>query len=389
MQAAQFESIALVGDSEIHGSCDERFASVKEAFVANLNTGKDIGASVALFIDGAPVVDLWGGYFDGTYTRPWERDTIVQTFSTTKTMTALCALLLADRGEIDLHAPVAKYWPEFAAEGKSAIEVRHVLGHTSGVPGWTEPVSVNDLYDTMRSTEMLGRQAPWWTPGTAAGYHCYSIGHLIGEIVRRVTGKTLGQFFAEEIAEPLGADFHIGTGPEHDRRVSLLIPGSKDEPKGDRLVERVLLNPHVTPKTTWTLPWRRAEIGGANGHGNARAIAAAQSVLANGGAFGKTLMSDKGREKVLELQFEGRDLVMGVPIAWGMGYALRSPLGGLDFAPRVAYWGGNGGSMAFVDLDAHMSFGYAQNRWIRGPYELDRCRVLLTAVYDSLRSRRR
>ena len=383
----QLDSIALVGDAEIQGTCNDQFAAVQAAFAENLNTGKDIGASVAVFVDGEPVVDLWGGYFDATYTRPWERDTIVQTFSTTKTMTALCALLLADRGEIDLHAPVARYWPEFAAEGKSAIEIRHVLGHTSGVAGWSEPVSLNDLYDTPKSTEMLARQAPWWTPGTAAGYHCYSIGHLIGEVVRRVTSKTLGRFFAEEIAEPLGADFHIGTGAEHDHRVSLLIPGSKDEPRGDRMCELALLNPRVTPQVTWSLPWRRAEIGGANGHGNARGIATAQSVLANGGAFGKILMSDEGREKVLDVQFEGRDLVMGIPITWGMGYAVRSPLGGLDFAPRVAYWGGNGGSMSFVDLDARMSFGYAQNRWIRGPYELDRCRVLLKAVYESLTRR--
>jgi CubicO group peptidase (beta-lactamase class C family) len=200
-------------------------------------------------------------------------------------------------------------------------------------------VSLHDLYDARKSTDMLARQAPWWTPGTAAGYHCYSIGHLIGEVVRRVTGKTLGRFFADEIAEPLGADFRIGTGPEHDHRVSLLIPGSKDDPQGDRIAERVLLNPRVTPQVTWSLPWRRAEIGGANGHGNARGIAAAQSVLANGGAFGKVMMSDKGRERVLEAQFEGRDLVMGIPITWGMGYAVRSPLGGLDFARRVAYWG--------------------------------------------------
>jgi CubicO group peptidase (beta-lactamase class C family) len=248
-------------------------------------------------------------------------------------------------------------------------------------------VSLHDLYDARKSTDMLARQAPWWTPGTAAGYHCYSIGHLIGEVVRRVTGKTLGRFFADEIAEPLGADFRIGTGPEHDHRVSLLIPGSKDDPQGDRIAERVLLNPRVTPQVTWSLPWRRAEIGGANGHGNARGIAAAQSVLANGGAFGKVMMSDKGRERVLEAQFEGRDLVMGIPITWGMGYAVRSPLGGLDFARRVAYWGGNGGSMSFVDLDARMSFGYAQNRWIRGPYELDRCRVLLKAVYECLERR--
>src|SRR5262245_4407920 len=148
MQTIALKQIDVLGDVEIHGTCDERFAAVQEVFAANLNTGKDVGASVAVFIDGEPVLDLWGGHFDGTYTRPWERDTIVQTFSTTKTMTALCALVLADRGEIDLHAPVVKYWPEFAAEGKSAIEVRHLLGHTSGLPGWTKLVSLYDIYDT-------------------------------------------------------------------------------------------------------------------------------------------------------------------------------------------------------------------------------------------------
>jgi CubicO group peptidase (beta-lactamase class C family) len=370
--------------TEIYGTYTDRFSRVREAFARNLDTGQDIGASVAIFIDGEMVVDLWGGYFDATYTRPWQRDTIVQTFSTTKTMTALCALVLADRGEIDLNAPVAKYWPEFAAEGKSEIEVRQLLGHTSGLAGWTEAVTLNDLYDWEKSTTLLARQAPWWKPGTAAGYHNYTIGHLVGEVVRRVTGKSLGTFFAEELAGPLGAEFYIGTGPEHDHRVSLLIQGSPDEPKGDKFFERALLNPRVTPQVTWTLPWRRAEIGGANGHGNARGIATAQSVLANGGAFGKRLLSEAGRERVLERQADGVDVVLGYPIPWGLGYNLASHYIAGAAGSRVAYWGGNGGSMSFVDLDRRMSFGFAQNRWIRGPHELDRVQNILKAVYESL-----
>ena len=147
---------------------------------------------MAVFIDGEPVVDLWGGYFDATYARPWERDTIVQTFSTTKTMTALVALVLADNGVLDLDALVVKYWPEFGVEGKSAILARHILGYTSGVAGWSEPVSLQDIYDHEKSTVMLTRQAPWWEPGTAAVYHNCTIGHLVGELVRRTTGRTLG-----------------------------------------------------------------------------------------------------------------------------------------------------------------------------------------------------
>lgn len=369
---------------EIFGTYNEQFSAVREAFARNLDTGQDIGASVALCIDGEMVVDLWGGYFDATYTRPWQRDTIVQTFSTTKTMTALCALVLADRGEIDLYAPVAKYWPEFAAEGKAAIEVRQLLGYTSGLAGWTEAVTVNDLYDWEKSTTLLARQAPWWTPGTAAGYHNYTIGHLVGEVVRRVTGKSLGVFFAEEIAGPLGAEYHIGTGPEHDHRVSLLVQGYPDEPKGDRFFERALMNPRVTPQVTWTLPWRRAEIGGANGHGNARGIATAQSVLANGGAFGKRLLSEAGRERVLEQQADGRDVVLGVPVRWGMGYSLNAEVVAGAIDSRIAFWAGNGGSMSWVDLDHRMSFGFAQNRWMRGPHEIHRSVSILNAVYECL-----
>src|SRR5262245_6682648 len=371
--------------TEIHGTFSEQFRRVHDAFAKNLDSGQDIGASVALFIEGEPVVDLWGGYFDATYTREWQRNTIVQTFSTTKTMTALCALVLADRGELDLNAPVAKYWPEFAAEGKSEIQVRQLLDYTSGMAGWTEAVTLNDLYDWEKSTSLLARQAPWWKPGTAAGYHGFTIGHLIGEVVRRITGKSLGTFLAEEIAGPLGADYYIGTGPEHDHQVSLLIQGYPIKPKGNKFYERALLNPPARPYDTWAIPWRRAEMGAINGHGNGYGIAAVQSILANGGAFGKRLMSEAGRERVLERRVAGPDVVLDVPLRWGLGYSLSAEFVEGAAGSRIAFWAGNGGSMSWVDLDHRMSFGYAPNRWITGPHENDRSVNILKAVYECLK----
>ena len=175
---------------EISGSCDERFTAVRDAMARNFEQGLDVGASVAVTIDGELVVDLWGGYADEAQRTPWERDTITNVWSTTKTMTALCALMLADRGAIDLHAPVARYWPEFAAAGKEGVEVRHLLGHTSGLSGWQEPITVETYYDWERSTALLAAQAPWWEPGSASGYHAVSQGHLVGEVIRRAGIKT-------------------------------------------------------------------------------------------------------------------------------------------------------------------------------------------------------
>jgi CubicO group peptidase (beta-lactamase class C family) len=373
--------------AEVQGFCRDDFTPVREAFEANLDCGADIGASAAVFVDGEPVVDIWGGYFDATYTRPWQRDTIVQTFSSTKTMTGLCALLLADRGELDLYAPVAKYWPEFAAAGKQDIQIRHLLGHTSGLAGWTEVMTLPDIYDFEKAATALARQEPWWEPGTAGGYHGFTQGHLVGEVIRRVTGKLLGQFFADEIAGPLGAEYYIGTGPEHDHQVSLVIQGHPvDLPTGTHFYNRALFNPRATPQDTWTIPWRRADLGALNGHGNARGIATAQSVLAAGGANGVRLMSEAGRMRVLDQQSDGIDLVlsaMGAPIRWGMGYCLNAEYANAS-GSRVAWWGGNGGSVSFVDLDARMAIGYAQNRWISGPFERERFKAIIGAAYESM-----
>jgi CubicO group peptidase (beta-lactamase class C family) len=178
--------------TEIQGTCDARFEPIRDVLAANLASGADLGASVALTIDGEPLVDLWGGWADEARTRPWEADTITNVWSTTKTMTALSALVLADRGAIDVDAPVATYWPEFAANGKEGVLVRHLLGHTSGVSGLEQPAVVEDLYDQDTAAARFAAQAPWWEPGTASGYHALNYGHLIGEVVRRVSGRSLG-----------------------------------------------------------------------------------------------------------------------------------------------------------------------------------------------------
>src|SRR3954449_9229511 len=207
--------------ADIQGSCDDLFTAVPSALAGFLDDG-DVGASAAVVVDGDPVVDVWGGFADAGRTVPWQRDTIAHVYSVTKTMTALCALILADRGQLDLAAPVCRYWPEFATAGKEGVLVRHVLSHTAGLPDWDGPVE--ELYDWPATTARLAAQAPQWEPGSAAGYHSLTQGFLVGEVVRRITGRSLGEFFAAEVAGPLDADFHIGLPAEHDKRVALSVP---------------------------------------------------------------------------------------------------------------------------------------------------------------------
>src|SRR5258706_3582504 len=206
------------------GFVADPFAAARDAFEANLASGADVGASFCATLEGETVVDLWGGFDDAARTRPWVKDTIVNVYSTTKTMTALTALLIADRGELDFDAPVARYWPEFAANGKARVKVSHVMSHAAGLSGWKEKVGKHDLYDWEKMTSLLAAQAPYWEPGTACGYHALTQGYLVGEIVRRITGRSLGTFFRQEVAEPLGADFHIGLPASEDARVAELIP---------------------------------------------------------------------------------------------------------------------------------------------------------------------
>lgn len=317
------------------------------------------------------VVDLWGGWADEARTVPWAEDTIACVFSTTKAMTSLAALVLVDHGELDLDANVAAYWPEFAAQGKGGIKVRQLLSHTSGVSGWDQPITLEDVYDWDKSTALLAAQAPWWEPGTASGYHMLTYGHLTGEVIRRITGQRLGEFFAAHIAGPLGADFHIGLSPSEFHRVADVVPPPlpADPPPFDP----TRLDPNSVAFKTWTNPtmrplhecsrtegWRRADIGAANGHGNARSLASLQSAVACGGEVdGVRLLSPQTIDRIFEVQSDGIDLVIGIPFKAGVGYSLL-PEG------RVCCWGGTGGSLVITDVDRRITFAYVMNRMARG-----------------------
>ena len=349
------ESAGHPAAGSLDGMALGRFAPLREAFAANFTSGNEVGASFCATVDGETVVDLWGGWADEARTRAWQSDTIINVYSTTKTMTALVALLLADRGELDFEAPVAYYWPEFAANGKAEVKVSHLMSHSAGLPDWHEPVTNDDLYDWEKVTGLLADQAPDWVPGTEPGYHSVTFGYLVGEVVRRVTGRSLGTVFRQEIAEPMGADFYIGLPASEDARVADLIP-----PPGppDRHVS-------VDVMRTRTREWRGAEIPAIGGTGNARAIAEIHAILANGGvARGKRFLSEAGCRRALEVQVSGRDRILGFPIRNGLGFAVSG--GVFSFPnPGTIYWGGYGGSLAVIDMDARTSVAYAMNKMLQ------------------------
>jgi CubicO group peptidase (beta-lactamase class C family) len=377
---------------DISGSCDRGFEKVKDAFAENFERNGDIGASCAVALHGEPVVDLWGGTLDVEGTTPWVQDTIINVFSTTKTMSCLSLLVLASRGQIDVDAPVYRYWPEFEQAGKGNVLVRHLLSHTAGLPGWEQRLDVTDLYDWDKVTGLLAEQAPWWEPGWKSGYHGISQGNLVGEVVRRVDGRSVGRFFEEEIAKPLGADFHIGTGPEHDDRVALVIPAPPLVYGGDGQPDKASIpyraaNPRVAAEDSWTIPWRRAEIPAGGGHGNARSVALAQCVVSAGGsARGVDLLSASTIERIFDVQAAGRDLVLGFGVTFGVGYGLNSPRAPISPNPRVCYWGGWGGSLVVNDLDAGFTMAYVMNRMGEGTTGDDRAHTILRACYQALAS---
>lgn len=375
----------------LQGTCQPQWEPLARAFDALFERGDDLGASLALTVDGEFVADLWGGHRDEARTQPWERDTLTHVWSTTKTMTSLCALLLIDRGELDPDAPVARYWPEFAAQGKGEILVRHVLGHTSGVSGWAAPMTMGDLCDWERSTALLAAQPPWWAPGSASGYHALNYGHLVGELIRRITGLKTGAFLARELAGPLGADFHIGLPPELDARVARVVPPpptpvdfSAIPPDSPTL--KTLGNPAPDAAYSHREDWCRADIGAANGHGNARSVARLQSIVAcEGRLAGRQWLKPETVARIFDVQARGIDLVLGVPLCMGLGYGLPEPAT-LPFIPeqRICFWGGWGGSLIIMDLDRRLTISYMMNRMAPGIIGSDRGESYVRAVYGAL-----
>jgi CubicO group peptidase (beta-lactamase class C family) len=351
--------------SQVQGTTSEKFAGLIDHFEKSLESGADLGASIAVYHHEELVADLWGGYRDEAKTTPWDRDTLVNVWSTTKTMTFLVALMLYDRGQLDFNATVASYWPEFAANGKADIEVRHVLNHSSGLSGWESPV---DFADWELTTSALAAQAPWWADRTLTGYHAATQGFLIGEIVRRITGTSIGQFFKSEVADVLNADFFIGLPESEEPRVSLVIPPphedfSKDAPDSIRYRTLWRIDELAeAPQQRW---WRAAEIPAANGHGNARSVATIQQVMANNGHVGgHRFFSEKTGDLVFQRQVGGVDQVLGVDVSFGLGYGLTSEF--LPIGPRGCAWGGFGGSVIVMDQELGLTVAYMMNKMAVG-----------------------
>lgn len=350
----------------IHGHCDDRFSAVRDVFIRNLENGDDVGASVSLIVDNETVVDLWGGWTDESRTTEWAQDTVVPVHSTSKTMVALCALMLVDRGLLDPYAPVIEYWPEFGQAGKEDIRVRHLMSHTSGLSGWAQPVEPGDIYDWPRAIAMLSAQEPWWEPGTASGYHLLSYNHLVGELVRRVSGMPMADFFDAEVARPMGADYHFGLDASIAGRVCWNIP---PEEVG---LDIAALDPAGVAMKTFMGPFIFGYVKDAaiqstrfpmNGFANARSIARAQAAVSHGGEFnGVRLLSPDTIDTIFDVQSDGIDLVLGVPVSFGIGYAMpgadwpRIPRG------RTCWWAGMGGSRIINSLEHRMTLGYAMNK---------------------------
>lgn len=353
--------------TNLHGYLDSRFAPLGEIMGENLQSGVETGLSLVVEIDGHSVVNAYGGYADAARTRPWGPDTIVNVWSTTKTVVSLAILVLADRGLVDLDASVATYWPEFAQSGKDSVLIRHVMSHTSGVSGWETPFAISDMYDLERSTARLAAQRPWWEPGTASAYHAHTFGHLLGEVVRRVTGMRLTEFVREELALPLGADFQIGASVADWPRCAEILSTSVTYDVGDDVDSvpvKTLRGTDPNPFVANTAEWRQAEIGAANGHGNAASVARILSpIVMDGVSRGVKLLSRGTIEQIFREQAHGIDLFLGIPMRWGIGFALPEPAG-VSFVPEgeICYWGGGGGSMIILDLERRMTISYMMNK---------------------------
>ncbi|MFI2183984.1 serine hydrolase domain-containing protein [Streptomyces sioyaensis] len=392
-----------MGPATVNGHCAPGFAGVREAFARNFSEHGDVGAAVTVTVEGEAVVDLWGGHADAAGARVWERDTLVNVYSTSKGMTALCAHLLVDRGELDLDAPVARYWPEFAQAGKKDLPVRWLLSHRAGLIAPRERLSARDAYDWERVCAALAATEPWWEPGTAQGYHAVTFGYLVGEVVRRITGQSLGTFLRSEITGPLGARVFIGTpAEEHARcadmvgqldeaRLARQFPGLPEPPfkaLSDHPYAVVALAlTYVPTGDVNSAAYRCAEIPAGNAHASAHGLATVYGALVGGTLVRTATLEAMRRSQSLPGE---RDLTIGALAPegyehrWGLGYMLNHQ-GQAGLNPRAFGHGGAGGSYAFADPENRLSYAYTMNKYGGGTTGLDpRNAGLVRAVYQAL-----
>ena len=386
----------------IEGSTATGFEGVRDAFAANFADGSEVGAALAVHLHGEQVVDLWGGLADPDEHRPWQRDTLAPVFSTTKGATSACALLLVERGELDLDAPVADYWPEFAAEGKQAIPVRWLLTHQAGLPTLDRPLPRADALAWHPMVDALAAQRPFWTPGTEHGYHGLTFGWLVGEVVRRVSGQSLGTFFRTEIADPLGLDFRIGLPHAEHHRVSRLVeppppdpsalPDLDDLPEPVRDIMRAFTDPTSLTMRTYTcvdppldnkLPEvLAAEVPATNGVCTAAALARFYAALI-GEVDGHRILGPETLAHATTEQAVGPDRIIRIPVRWSVGFSL--PTAESPWLPPAAFgFSGMGGSLGFADPETGIAFGYVMNRMGPGVGPDPRAAGLATAVRTCL-----
>ncbi len=376
-------------DIELQGTCEPRFGAVREAFEANWTDHGEVGASLCVIVGGETVVDLWGGHADADGDRSWERDTIANVYSSTKGIAAAAAAMLVDRGQLDVERPVVDYWPEFGQAGKSEIKVRHLLTHEAGLAGVDEELPDGAVLEWDRMIAALEHQAPMWTPGEGMGYHAITYGWLVGEVIRRIDGRTCGEFVRDEIAGALGVDFFIGLPESEDGRTADLIAAPGAGPIGvgpqDNLAGRAL--GLAAPRLAGTVnsrEWRAAELPAANGHGNGRSLATIYSALAQGGS---DLLSSGAIEACGSTEHAAReDMVLGFLVRRSLGFILSTPGDRYEWGPNPRTFGhsGAGGSIGFADPDAEIGFGYVMNQMSAGLGADPRWKPMIDAVYGSL-----
>ncbi|HEY6298346.1 MAG TPA: serine hydrolase domain-containing protein [Candidatus Binatus sp.] len=383
---------------KIEGTCDPKFNRVKDVFAENFEKRGEVGAAAAVMLDGKSVVDIWAGHADREKTRPWTRDTLVNVYSTTKGVTAICAHRLADKGLLDIDAPVAKYWPEFAQAGKDKLPVRYLLSHRAGMAAVRKPLDDDALFKWDKMTTALAEQEPWWEPGTKHGYHALTFGHLVGEVIRRITGKTPGTYLRDELAGPLGLDLHIGLDAKDDARTGDMIAMPPPGPGEPNLFAEVMKNPEsvafkafmnppggMRPGLVNTREWRAAEIPAANGHTTARSLAKLYGVLARGGELdGVRVMSKEQVAKCSIEQSNGPDALLVINTRFSLGFMMSQP--GASLGPNAKSFGhpGAGGSLGYADPEAKIGFGYTMNKMHASLLIDPRATALIDAVYASM-----
>jgi len=395
------EKVEIALDAgRVEGYCDPAFRAVRDGFIENFEQRGEVGAAVALSVGGEPRVDLWGGFTDEARTRPWEADTVSLVYSCTKAATALCAHLLVERGQLDLHARVTNYWPEFGTVGKEDATVAMMLDHSVGLPALRENVKPGGYYDWDYMVDRLAAEAPFWEPGTRNGYHMISFGWTVGELVRRVSGKSLGRFFAEEFAGPLGLEFWIGLPEAHESRVAPMIPFVPDENGPFTEFTLALMNQPGSISALSLVnsgghqPDSReahaAEIGGGGGIAHARALAGLFVPLSLGG--GEYFARERVTRMSQVSQATRRDATLLIPTRFALGF-MRSmdnrhrehgDIESVILGERAFGHVGAGGSLAFADPDCELAFGYSMNRMGAGLLLNPRGQALVDAAYRSL-----